>query len=586
MVQDTGADIGAESAEISANRELIREARALGKWPLLKAFFRLSGPGWLQSAITLGGGSLASSLYLGVLAGTALLWLQPLAMIIGVIMLSTIGYVVLTTGERPFRAINRHVSPVLGWGWLLATMMANMVWSLPQFSLGTAAVRQNLLPNSLGAMPDTAGNLIVCVLIAILCAVVVILYDQGRRGAKVCDVILKIMVATIIVSFFGVVLKLTFARGLDWGAVLRGLVPDFSLLYSPPKTLAAEIARVAQPYQGYWEAIVVGQQRGVMIAAAATAVGINMTFLLPYSMLRRGWDADFRGMAVFDLATGLFVPFILVTGCVVTVAASQFHARPAPGFLQERTAEGVPVVPDPKLASPYMALAKGRVKFEIGEEAFNALSEEDVAVSVRELPEADRRLAAMLVKRDAFSLADSLVPLMGRVWSHYIFGIGVFGMAVSSIIILMLINGFVICEIADVPSAGRPFVLGSLLPLVGILGPFIWRGKTQFWLAVPTSNIAFVLLPIAYLSFAFLLNSRKLLGAAMPRGGKRLLWNLLVFPSAGLAAVGSVWKLWSGLKWYGIGILAVVLVACAVFHRRPADGEHAKSAAGSGTDAA
>ena len=27
-----------------------------------------------------------------------------------------------------------------------------------------------------------------------------------------------------------------------------------------------------------------------MIAAAATAVGINMTFLLPYSMLARGWD--------------------------------------------------------------------------------------------------------------------------------------------------------------------------------------------------------------------------------------------------------------------------------------------------------
>ena len=32
----------------------------------------------------------------------------------------------------------------------------------------------------------------------------------------------------------------------------------------------------------------------------AAAVGINMTFLLPYSMLARGWDKDFRGLAVFD----------------------------------------------------------------------------------------------------------------------------------------------------------------------------------------------------------------------------------------------------------------------------------------------
>ena len=34
------------------------------------------------------GGSLASSLFLGVLAGTSLLWLQPVAIILGVIMLA------------------------------------------------------------------------------------------------------------------------------------------------------------------------------------------------------------------------------------------------------------------------------------------------------------------------------------------------------------------------------------------------------------------------------------------------------------------------------------------------------------------
>ena len=112
-------------------------------------YTRLSGPGWLQSAITLGGGSLGSSLYLGMLAGFALMWLQPLAMILGVIMLSAIGYVALSTGKRPFAAINEHVNPVLGWSWALATMMANMVWCLPQFSLGVNATRHNLLPNVL-----------------------------------------------------------------------------------------------------------------------------------------------------------------------------------------------------------------------------------------------------------------------------------------------------------------------------------------------------------------------------------------------------------------------------------------------------
>ncbi len=51
----------------------------------------------------------------------------------------------------------------------------------------------------------------------------------------------------------------------------------------------------------FWSDKLVESQRSVMIAAAATAVGINMTFLLPYSMLSRGWDKPFRGLARFDL---------------------------------------------------------------------------------------------------------------------------------------------------------------------------------------------------------------------------------------------------------------------------------------------
>ena len=77
------------SEQVEANRALIQNAEGLvGK---LLAYTRLSGPGWLQSAITLGGGSLAGSLYLGVLAGFGAMFWQPLAMIMGIIMLSAIG---------------------------------------------------------------------------------------------------------------------------------------------------------------------------------------------------------------------------------------------------------------------------------------------------------------------------------------------------------------------------------------------------------------------------------------------------------------------------------------------------------------
>jgi len=591
MAAENTTQTGTEPAGPDANRQLILDARGKGPFAMFRTFLKLSGPGWLQSAITLGGGSLAASLYLGFLAGTALLWLQPLAMIIGVIMLSAISYVVLSTGERPFRAINQHVSPVLGWGWLIATMMANVVWSLPQFSLATAAVRQNLAPGVFGGEASAGGKLAVCLLVAVVCVTVVVMYDRGRRGAKACDIVLKAMVAMIVLCFFGVVIKLTFAGGLDWGKALAGLIPDFSLLGKPSPDLAAEIAKSSQ--QSFWNGLVVGQQRGVMIAAAATAVGINMTFLLPYSMLRRGWDKEFRGMAIFDLATGLFIPFVLVTGCVVMVAASQFHAKVTPEFLGEKDVAGNVqiIVPKGKLAGKYLGVATKRAKLDLNEAEKLTLAELEGQLKgatgeeagkaakaqlgefwkphVKGLPETDKRLAAMLVKRDAFSLADSLAPLTGKVYSHYVFGLGVLAMAVSSIIILMLINGFVVCEIMDVPSTGKPYLWGCMLPLVGILAPFVWTGgKAQFWLAVPTSNIAFVLLPIAYLSFAFLLNSRKFLGDAMPKGKARWIWNLLVFPSAILATIGSIWKLWTGLGKLGIGLLVGVLVLCVVVHAK------------------
>ena len=84
-----------QRSKLEADRQLLEHARQKGGFASFMAYLKLSGPGWLQSALTLGGGSLSSSLYLGVLAGFSLMWLQPLAMILGIIMLSAIGYVTM-----------------------------------------------------------------------------------------------------------------------------------------------------------------------------------------------------------------------------------------------------------------------------------------------------------------------------------------------------------------------------------------------------------------------------------------------------------------------------------------------------------
>ena len=549
--------------QIESDRRLLKEARTKGTMASLGAFLKLSGPGWLQSAITLGGGSLASALYLGVLGGFSLLWLQGVAVILGVIMLSAISYVTLSTDEKPFPAINRHISPVLGWAWAIGTLMANMVWCLPQFSLSTAAVQQNLLPGLMGSsglLGNTGGKIVTSAILWTIATAIVLQSGNKGKGIKVFEWILKGLVGLIVISFFGVVLKLTFAGALDWGAIFKGYIPDLGQFSRPSETYIPFISAVSPEFQSYWTGKIVGMQQNVMIAAAAAAVGINMTFLMPYSMLNKGWDREFRGLAIFDLSTGLAIPFIVVTSCVVIASASQFHTRPGTGLLD-------PAVKAPaKLEGQYSKLLDGRLKVEM-KSGYAALPKQEKAARLEALPEADKKMAAMLVKRDAFNLAESLAPLMGNTFSKVIFGIGVLGMGLSTIIILMLISGFVICEMFGFPHGGKEHKRGCMLASVGVLGPFIWSGKTLFWLAIPTSVFCMMLLPIAYVTFFLMMNSKTLMGGAMVTGAKRNVWNTMM----GIASLGALiaagWSIWNRpplFKWAGIIIAAALIIAVFV----------------------
>lgn len=555
-----------DAERLKADRAAIAEAQQRGFVATVLTYTRLSGPGWLQSALTLGGGSLASSLYLGVLVGFGMLWLQPLAMILGIIMLSAIGYVTLSSGERPLRAINEHVNPVLGWGWVIATMAANMVWCLPQFSLANAVVQQNLLPGVLGpeAMDDTTAKMIISGAILIITITITWAYDSGSWGVRLYEWMLKILVGAIVACFIGVVIRLSLSSGgLDWNAVLAGFVPDFGKLFEPAdgfQPLLAEIAdKAGQQAHDFWAATIVGQQRDVMISAAATAVGINMTFLLPYSMLARGWTKEFRGLAIFDLSTGMFIPFVLATSCVTIAAATQFHAVPAPGLLGEVDEAGQLVEPRAGMVKAFDSMLERRLADEEGAETLSRLkkeSPEKVAADVTALDPAEKRLAAMLVSRDAGDLALSLEPLTGSVVANVIFGLGVLGMTLSTITILMLISGFVVCEVLDLPATGWPHRFGTLAATTGALGPFVWTGKAQFWLAVPTSVFGMMLLPIAYLTFFLLMNQKSLLGDELPRGGRRVAWNVLMAVAAGTATAASLVAVWSKAGYYGIGGMA------------------------------
>ena len=446
---------------------------ANGEPPLRRAliYTRLSGPGWLQGAMTLGGGTAAASLFAGSLLGYRLLWLQPVAMLTGIIMLNALAYQTLSTEMRPFHAFRRFVHPAMAWGWALAALLASIVWHFPQYNL-SAAVIANMAAQAGADLSSNVSKTIVCFCILILVTAITWTYNRGSRFMRAYENIMKFFVAVVIISFAAVAFK----TGIQWGPVMHGFFGE-----------AWQLGGITIPFGKLY--LPWGDERGmgVLIAAFAAAVGINMTFLLPYSMLARGWGREHRPLARFDLSIGLFLPFVLATTFVIIAAANVVHPNYVPG------------TPPPT----------------------------------------------------AIAFAGAIEPVVGRTLSHWVFGLGILGMTMSTIPLHMLVCGFIAVEIFNVNPTGWGYWLATLIPAPAFLAPLLW-GKLEFWLAVPTSVLCFILLPIAYVGFWVLHNSLRYLGADRPEGTRRLVWNVLLGIIVVVVTSGSLYLAVSkSIEWIG-----------------------------------
>ncbi len=83
---------------------------------------------------------------------------------------------------------------------------------------------------------------------------------------------------------------------------------------------------------------------------------------------------------------------------------------------------------------------------------------------------------------------------------------------------------------------------------------------------MPTSVFGFTLIPVAYLSFFLLMNSRKILGRERPRGGARLIWNASMLVALGIMGTAATYVAWNR-KWgdvpfgkYALIIFGILLV--------------------------
>jgi manganese transport protein len=429
----------------------LRDLEHQSRWKRLRWYFSKSGPGWMQSAMTLGAGSAMASLFAGAFLQYKILWVQPLAMLLGIIMLSALAFQTLSTQTRPFYAMKRFLHPSVAWAWAICALLATIIWHFPQYALA-AGMSDDIIKALTGLKIRSETNQMLLMLgLGLMFLAIGILvswnYGNGRKGIKLFENIIKSVIWFIIFCFAAVVIVSSFGeRGLDWGKVFAGFVPfsisDWHFIWNIPR-----------------------DTRGIsiFIAAFSAAVGINMTFLFGYSFLAKGWGKEHKKLVRFDLITGMLIPYTLATSLMVIAAGTTIY----------------------------------------GSSAFDPESTNLTPIQA----------AGMLE-------AAGISP----VFSRLIFGLGIIGMAMNTIILHMLVSGFAACEIFGVEPHGWKYKLATLIPVPGILGVVLW-GRIGAWIAIPTSAISLIMLPIAYIGFFLLNNSSKYLGEDRPKGSRAFWWN-------------------------------------------------------------
>lgn len=281
--------------------------RPLG--PRAWQYLKLSGPGWLQGAMTLGGGSAITSLTIGAVYGYELLWVQPVSMLIGCVMLFALSHQTLSTGEKPYQAMRKYLHPSLAWFWAVAALLSSIIWGFSHYPL-SAGMFEELISVTTGFDLKSEGGLtrelylfVLAILIWALCATTAWHYGKGGRTVFLFENAVKILSGMIVLCFAWVVFESSLRGQIDWGAALRGYVPS---------SLPSD-----------------GEGMTTVMAALGTAVGINMTFVYGYTLLNRDWGKAHRELARYDILIGLVLPYLLVTGLMSIAAAGVLYGGEA-----------------------------------------------------------------------------------------------------------------------------------------------------------------------------------------------------------------------------------------------------------------
>ncbi len=256
-------------------------------------YLRMGGPGFMDSALTLGAGTMAASMLSGAIFGYRTMWVLWVSMGIGMFMMAAMARFTCG-GGIPIIAVQKRYH-----GWIVGSLMTALVgtaavaiiFNYGQYSLGTHLI-ESLTPLLGFEFPRQIN----WVLYMAVTSVIVLSYGRrGKRGIKFVESFMKLSIGVMLLCF-GACLVLV---GVNWSELFRGVF----------------IPWLPSGVEGL----------DLFIASSAAAIGVMDWVFFNYAGLARGWGKKHESLARFDIFVGLFLPFVIVNYLVIGVFAGTLH---------------------------------------------------------------------------------------------------------------------------------------------------------------------------------------------------------------------------------------------------------------------
>lgn len=278
-------------------------------------YIKLSGPGFMNAAFTLGAGSFASSVTLGALYGYDMLWIPLYSFAIGIFMLSLATRFV-TASETPIiQAQNKFHGKFFGSfaTGLVACFIASIVFNFGQYALGSDAVT-----SLFGVLGYNVPKNVSWIFLVAISVPLSLMYGAGDnpKGVKIVETAIKIMIGIMLVVFLAVIS----VTGINFSAMARGLLIP---------TLPSGIDGII-----------------MLIGSLTATIGVMDWVLFNNGMVSRGFSEEHETLGRFDAVFGGLIPVTLILSFVTIAFAEAFAGKSGiPTTSQELSEALVGIIP-------------------------------------------------------------------------------------------------------------------------------------------------------------------------------------------------------------------------------------------------